>query len=147
MKQVYQNLFANECINEVSASAKTSRSERLFISTSTNKLYLKCLLFFSILFIVFNNVKSQTITSFSPISGCTGTVVTINGSGFTGTTGVSFGTTPAASYTVINSSTITAVLGAGSSSQIKVTTASGTAISNNTFLICAAKTAFAYVSN
>ena len=147
MKQVYQNSLANECIKEVSAYAKTNRSERLFISTKTNKLYLKCLLFSSILFMVFNVVKSQTITSFSPISGCTGTVVTITGSGFTGTTGVSFGTTPAASYTVINSSTITAVLGAGSSSQIKVTTASGTAISNNTFLICATKTAFAYVSN
>lgn len=60
--------------------------------------------------------NSPTITSRSANIGSSGTTITINGSGFNGVTGVRFGYT--ATYTVVNSNTITATvpvmpLGAG----------------------------------
>lgn len=71
------------------------------------------------------------VSSVSPSSGpaAGGTSVTITGSGFTGATGVSFGTGhAAASYTVVSSTTITAVSPAGSVGAVNVfvTTAGGT---------------------
>jgi FG-GAP-like repeat/IPT/TIG domain/Secretion system C-terminal sorting domain len=70
---------------------------------------------------------APTITSFTPSSGSTGSVITITGTNFTGATGVSFGGTPAQSFTVTNSTTITATVGAGSTGNISVTTSGGTA--------------------
>lgn len=57
-----------------------------------------------------------TVSSVSPSSGppSGGTAVTITGSNFTGTTAVSFGSTPAASFTVVSDTTITAVAPPGS---------------------------------
>ena len=70
------------------------------------------------------------ISSISPTSGSTsgGTTVTIIGTGFGGATRVTFGTTSAASYTVVSSTKITAVSPAESAStkNIRVTTAGGT---------------------
>jgi hypothetical protein len=56
------------------------------------------------------------VSSVSPSSGppSGGTTVTITGANFTGTTAVSFGSTPAASFTVLSDSTITAVAPPGS---------------------------------
>lgn len=51
---------------------------------------------------------TASITSFAPTSGPIGTQVTITGTGFTGTTNVRFGTVNAASFTVVNATTITA---------------------------------------
>ena len=67
------------------------------------------------------------IASFSPTEGVTGTVVTITGENFTGTTAVNFGETPAISFTVVSGITITAEVGNGSSGKISVTNAYGTA--------------------
>jgi hypothetical protein len=67
------------------------------------------------------------INTFSPAVGITGTVITITGTNFTGTTSVKFGTTLASSFTVVSSTTITAVVGAGSSGNVSVTTPTGTA--------------------
>lgn len=75
-----------------------------------------------------NQVGGPVITSFSPASGFTGNTITISGTGFTGATAVSFGGTPAASFTVVNSTTITAVIAAGSSGNVEVVTPGGTAI-------------------
>jgi formylglycine-generating enzyme required for sulfatase activity len=72
-------------------------------------------------------IAIPTITSFSPISSAQGTTVTISGTNFTGATAVSFGGTAATSFSVINATTITAILGAGASGNVIVTTPGGSA--------------------
>jgi hypothetical protein len=52
---------------------------------------------------------APVITSFTPMNGVVGTTVTINGSGFTGVTGVSFGAT-APNFSVLSDTQITAVV-------------------------------------
>lgn len=66
-----------------------------------------------------------TITSFSPATAKTGNSVAIKGSNFTGATAVSFGGINAKSFTVNADNSITAVVGAGRSGAIKVTTPTG----------------------
>ena len=56
------------------------------------------------------------VLSFTPDSGPAGTEVTINGSNFTGATGVFFQSTPASGFSVINDNTIKAIVPAGASS-------------------------------
>ena len=51
-----------------------------------------------------------SITGFSPISGVTGTTVTINGTGFTNASAVTFAGNNAASFTVISSTQIQATV-------------------------------------
>jgi hypothetical protein len=63
-----------------------------------------------------------SITSFSPISGVTGTTVTITGTNFTGVNDVSIGGIEAIPFTVVSPTTITATVGAGASGLVKVTT-------------------------
>jgi RHS repeat-associated protein len=67
------------------------------------------------------------VTGVSPCTGSTsgGTSVTITGSNFTGVTGVKFGTTPASSYSVTSSTSITAVSPAGSTGPVDVTVTTG----------------------
>jgi predicted extracellular nuclease len=67
------------------------------------------------------------IDGFTPQFGLSSTEVTIFGFGFTGTTAVTFGGVPAASFRVINDNQIVAVVGAGASGAIVVTTPLGTA--------------------
>jgi hypothetical protein len=69
------------------------------------------------------NVPPQ-ISFFTPTSGTTGTIVTIKGSHFANATAVSFGGTPAASFTVTDS-IITAEVGSGATGVVKVTTSNG----------------------
>ena len=66
------------------------------------------------------------ITSFNPSSGPAGTLVTITGSNFTGSTAVRFGGSVASSFTVVSPTTITAIIGLGLSGDITVTNPSGT---------------------
>lgn len=69
-------------------------------------------------------VPKPVITSFkSPAS--TGTKDTIKGKAFTGATAVTFGGIAASSFTVVNDSTIIAVVGSGASGFVKVTTLGG----------------------
>jgi M6 family metalloprotease-like protein len=65
--------------------------------------------------------------SFSPTSGATNAEITITGKNLTGATAVSFGGIPAASFTVVSATTITAKVGTGASGDVKVTTPTGTA--------------------
>ncbi|MFE3887214.1 IPT/TIG domain-containing protein [Streptomyces lydicus] len=76
---------------------------------------------------------APTISGFSPASGSTagGTQVTITGTGFTGATAVSLAGAPAASFQVLNDTTIVAVTAphAPASGPVSVTTPGGTAVS------------------
>jgi hypothetical protein len=67
-----------------------------------------------------------TVTGVTPNSGPSGggTTVTITGTGFTCVTGVKFGTTPAATFTVVNSTTITATSPPGTPGTVDVTVTS-----------------------
>lgn len=76
--------------------------------------------------------QPPTISSFAPHSGTTGTVVTIAGTHFTGTTQVSFGGT-AASFGVRSDTVITAVVGTGSTGAVKVYTPGGLAVATDSF--------------
>ena len=84
---------------------------------------------FSILFLLLSAfnvivVSAQTITSFFPTSATTGTHITITGTGFTGggtsVSAVRFNGVNASSFTVVNSTRIIAVVGAGSSGNVEV---------------------------
>ncbi|HUY86962.1 MAG TPA: IPT/TIG domain-containing protein, partial [Acidimicrobiales bacterium] len=70
------------------------------------------------------------VTSVSPISGplSGGTTVSISGQGFTGASGVGFGTTPAASFTVLSDTQINAIspTGIAGVNDITITTLGGT---------------------
>jgi hypothetical protein len=67
------------------------------------------------------------ISNFLPPSTGAGTEIAIVGSGFTGATAVSIGGVPVASFKVVTPSFIEAVVGAGASGSVIVTTPSGTA--------------------
>lgn len=72
-------------------------------------------------------ISGLSISSFSPINGTNGAVVTITGTNFIGVTGVSFGGIAASSFTVVNATTITATVGQGTSGNVSITNATGTA--------------------
>lgn len=80
--------------------------------------------------------SSVTVTNFNPTSGYTGTTVVITGTNFTGATAVSFGGTVATSFTVDSDTQITAIVGAGTSGNVSVTSPVGTGI----------RTGFTYIS-
>lgn len=80
----------------------------------------------------FTYIPAPTITSFTPTTASTGVTVTITGTNFTGTE-VKFGGTDAASFSVVSPTQITAVVGAGATGKITVTTDGGTATSASTF--------------
>lgn len=68
----------------------------------------------------------STLSGFTPATAGAGQTVTISGTNLTGATAVTFGNTPASSFTVVNSTTITAVVGTGSSGSVSITTPGGT---------------------
>ena len=79
---------------------------------------------------VFKNtleIPAPVISSFTPTSAKSGTTVTITGTSFLAASSVKFGGLEATSYTVVSPTSITAVLAAGNSGDISVTTPSGTA--------------------
>ncbi|UCF35517.1 MAG: DNRLRE domain-containing protein [Acidobacteriota bacterium] len=83
----------------------------------------------------FQVLAATSISSFSPSEGPVGTSVTIYGSGFSGTTSVSFNGSGAA-FSVINSVQIQAVVPANASSgPIRVTAGTGTAYSYTDFTV------------
>jgi hypothetical protein len=67
------------------------------------------------------------ITAFTPAAAATGNVITITGTNFTGVTAVSFGGTQASYFTVVNPTTINAVVNGGTTGNVMVTTLAGTA--------------------
>ena len=75
----------------------------------------------------FTFVPVPTISSFTPSKTNRATTVTITGTNFNNATSVSLGGTPVTSFMVVNNTTITAVVGAGTSGTISVITPGGTA--------------------
>lgn len=69
---------------------------------------------------------APTISNFSPASAQTGTLVTINGNHFLGTTSVTFGGTAASGFSIISDYQILATVGAGSNGSVNVQSSSGT---------------------
>jgi hypothetical protein len=83
-------------------------------------------------------LPAPTVLSVTPASGPTagGTSVTVTGTDFTDVESISFGSVPAASYTVTSEGQLTAVAPAGTSAgavPISVTTEAGTASSSQPF--------------
>ena len=78
----------------------------------------------------FTFLPPPTLSSCIPLSATAGTTITITGTNFTGTTGVSFGGIAATMYTVVNATTITALAPSGNSGTITVITPGGTASLN-----------------
>ena len=77
--------------------------------------------------------SAPRIGSFTPASGITGSSVTVNGTFFSGASGVKFGTLPAA-YTIVSATVIRATVPNGASAaKISVTTAVGTGTSTANF--------------
>ena len=82
------------------------------------------------------STPTPSISGFTPTSGAQGTNVTINGSGFTGATGVRFNSTSAKSFTVNSDVKITAtVANATKTGPISVTGPGGTGTSAGVFTV------------
>jgi gliding motility-associated-like protein len=75
----------------------------------------------------YNNYCAPTITSFTPTSTCSGGAVTITGCNLNLTTAINFGSVAAASFIINSSTTITAIVGAGTSGNVQVISPGGTA--------------------
>lgn len=82
----------------------------------------------------FTYFPPPVITSFTPDSGGTGTTISITGNNFTGVSAVTIGGTPAASFIVNSSTSITAVVSDGAAGSIAVATTGGKAISAGIFI-------------
>jgi len=79
---------------------------------------------------------TPTVTSFTPASGPVGTSVTITGVNLTGATAVAFNGTPAASFSVVNDTHITAKVPAGATTgPIAVTLPGGSGSSAASFIV------------
>ena len=74
----------------------------------------------------FTFLPTPKVISFDPSSDSYGATINIRGTNFIGVIGVSFGGTPAHSFSVVNDSTITAILGSGASGNVSVTNNNGT---------------------
>jgi hypothetical protein len=95
----------------------------------------------------FNYLTSTTISSFSPVSGKTGDTVRIRGTNFTGATSVSFGGVSAGYFHVDSSTRITAIVGAGASGNISITTPNGTVTKSGfTYNTCTPNSSSTFVS-
>lgn len=110
------------------------------ISTSYNASYIHNVnrLRDTVKLVVSDGVKTDTVekyqdffqpvvvSSFTPTAGTTGTAVTITGINFNGASAVKFGGVPASNFTVVSSTQINAVVAAGATGAVTVTTYQGT---------------------
>ena len=81
------------------------------------------------------NFNTPIIKNIRPIDGIVGTTITITGTHLTGTSSVTVGGVAATSFTVVSSTSVTAVTPAGSAGvkNVVLTTLGGTATSTNAF--------------
>ena len=76
-------------------------------------------------FIFQDSADSPVVRNFNPVSASQGSIVSIQGKYFLGTTYVGFGGVAAASFSIQSDSTILAVVGSGASGEVQVTTGLG----------------------
>jgi hypothetical protein len=87
-------------------------------------------------FVRFFDETPPSISGFSPPAGIVGTTVTVTGSGFVGTTGVTFDGVPATTFSVTSDSQLTAQVPVGASTgPIAVTSPLGTGSSATDFAV------------
>ncbi len=80
--------------------------------------------------------EAPRVASFSPTAGAPGDEITLRGERFTGATGVAFGGIAAASFTLVNDTTLKAVVPAGAvTGPLSVTTPAGTGTSTGYFVV------------
>ena len=82
--------------------------------------YILAILMMSSLFLTKLNAQIPSISKFTPTNATTGDTVTIKGINFTSASTVSFGAVNANSFSVLNDSTIKAIVGNGASGSIVV---------------------------
>jgi hypothetical protein len=83
-----------------------------------------------------NFTVTPTITSFSPASGPTGTVVTVNGTNFTGATIVRVNTSTAPSFAVLSPTQLTLIVPpTATSGVIRVTVGAATGLSATSYIV------------
>ncbi len=111
---------------EVNGGPFTSNSQNIMAPAASGTYIININFAANIFTVKLANVAKVNITSFSPTTAATGSTVTIKGVGFTGATLVSFGGTNAASFNVIDDSTVTAIVGKGASGAIQVISPNGT---------------------
>ncbi|MEP7166076.1 MAG: FG-GAP-like repeat-containing protein [Ferruginibacter sp.] len=115
----------------------------LLISTSLNPTYTHDIFSLrdTIMLVVSNGVDKDTtycyqdfnppvlpapdLVSFNPATGASGTAVNLTGTGFQYVSSVSFGGMPAQSFIVNSATSITAIVGAGTSGNVKLITYNG----------------------
>jgi Leucine-rich repeat (LRR) protein/sugar lactone lactonase YvrE len=85
-------------------------------------------------FFAFTEILPTTprIAAFTPSVGTTGTLLTVVGTNFTGMTGVRVGGVAVQSFTIVNSTTITAVLGVVATGAVQLTGPNGSATTTST---------------
>lgn len=100
----------------VSFTSLVFSSTQIFASTINRGVYSRAL----------SEFQTPTISSFTPTSGVESDTISISGTNFTDATAVSFGGTPAASFSIIDEFTIDALVGPGTTGDVSVTTPGGT---------------------
>jgi subtilisin-like proprotein convertase family protein len=84
----------------------------------------------------FTVLPAPLVSGFTPAAGPVGTAVTVSGAGFTGATAVTFGGTPATSFTVVSDTQITATVPAGATTGlVSVAVGNGAGVSATKFTV------------
>ncbi|MFN7584544.1 MAG: beta strand repeat-containing protein, partial [Bacteroidota bacterium] len=78
---------------------------------------------------IFSPIPEPTISNFSPTSAAKGETITINGTNLIGTSAITLGGTSVASFTVVSSTAINAVVGNGATGALSLVTPGGSASS------------------
>ncbi len=96
---------------------------------------------------VYSFFAPPTVTAIAPMIAAAGSMITITGTGFIGTTQVQFGGLNATSFTVVSPTQITAIVPVGApNAPVSVTTPGGMAASVASFMLVASASEFYYQS-